>query len=111
MIFVSDDWAKYHHDVYVMVVQLGDDAHGCAGGGRDRGGDRSGGGQLFGPQCGPDCREGAPDIEDRVNEVDATTRARMRASSSGSDCAGDTAERCLVTAASHPRVTRGAAER
>jgi hypothetical protein len=32
MIFVGDDWAKYHHDVYVMVVQLGDDAHGCAGG-------------------------------------------------------------------------------
>ncbi len=24
-----------------------------------RGGDRSGGGQLFGPQCGLDCREGA----------------------------------------------------
>ena len=59
MIFVGDDWAKDHHDVYVMVVRLGDDAHGCAGGGRERGGDRSGGGQLFGPQCGPDCREGA----------------------------------------------------
>ena len=59
MIFVGDDWAKDHHDVYVMVVQLGDDAHGCAGGGRERGGDRSGGGQLFGPQCGLDCREGA----------------------------------------------------
>jgi hypothetical protein len=24
MIFVGDDWAKDHHDVYVMVVQLGD---------------------------------------------------------------------------------------
>ena len=58
MIFVGDDWAKDHHDVYVMVVQLGDDAHGCAGGGRERGGDRSGAGQLFGPQCGLDCREG-----------------------------------------------------
>jgi hypothetical protein len=45
--------------MYVMVVQLGDDAHGCAGGGRERGGDRSGGGRLFGPQCGLDCREGA----------------------------------------------------
>ena len=47
MIFVGDDWAKDHHDVYVMVVQLGDDAHGCAGGGRERGGERSGAGQLF----------------------------------------------------------------
>ena len=31
MIFVGDDWAKDHHDVYVMVVQLGDDAHGRPG--------------------------------------------------------------------------------
>jgi hypothetical protein len=66
---------------------------------------------LFGPQCGLDCR-GGPDIEDRVTEADATIRARMRASSSGSDCAVDTAEHCPVrAAASHPRVTQVAAGR
>jgi hypothetical protein len=73
MIFVGAGWAKDHHDVSVMVVQLGDDAHGCAGGGRERGGDRSGGGQLFGPPCGLDCREGPQTSKDRVDEVDATT--------------------------------------
>ena len=95
---------------YVMVVQLGDDAHGCAGGGRERGGDRSGGGQLFGPQCGLDCREGAQTSKIELMEVDATTRARMRASSSGSDCAVDTAERCPVTAAAsdtEPQIAAG----
>ena len=103
MIFVGDDWAKDHHDVYVIGVRSAMMPT-ARGGGRERGDDRSGGGQLFGPQCGLDCREG-PGIEDRVDEVDATTRARMRASS-GSDCAVDTAERCPVTAASHPRATR-----
>ena len=106
MILVGDDWAKDHHDVYVMVVQLGDDAHGCAGGGRERGGERSGAGQLFRTAVRPGLSRGGPDIEDRINEVDATTWARMRASPSGSDCAVDTAERCPVTAASYPRVTR-----
>ena len=59
MIFVGDDWAKDHHDVYVMVVQLGDDAHGCAGGGRERGGERSGAGQLFRTAVRPGLSRGA----------------------------------------------------
>ena len=45
-----------------LVVQLGDDADGGAGGGRERRGDRRGCGQLFGAQRGPDFAGAGGDI-------------------------------------------------
>ena len=51
------DGAEDRNDVYVMVVQLGDDAHGVRVVAAEHGSDRSGGGKRFVPQCGLDCRE------------------------------------------------------
>ncbi len=51
------DCAEDRNDVYVMVVQLGDDAHGARVVAAERGSDRSGGGKRFVPQCGLDSRE------------------------------------------------------
>ena len=45
-----------------LVVQLGDDADGGAGGGRERRSDRRGCGQLFGAQRGPDFAGAGGDI-------------------------------------------------
>ncbi len=45
-----------------VAVQLGDDADGGAGGGRERRGDRRGCGQLFGAQGDPDFAGAGGDI-------------------------------------------------
>ena len=74
MIFVGDDWAKDHHDVYVIGVRsamMPTAARVVANAAAI-----AMGRPTVRTAVRPGLSRGGPDIQDRVNEVDATTRAR-----------------------------------